>query len=232
LLSDLLQTENPIMFKLLSVSLLAAGAALAMPAAAGQAVQHLYIQDLSAPVQITYNASFATHTTYLYIGTLDANGKYVDGLDMLLKSVGTPSDKASLGSCFGCVAGSSSSGSSFTFTPGAGAVELVFVWSNNTINKTFYGGAINNGRNPVDATGYMWEQVTYNSGNRATIGFEDGGGKASGGRITDWDFNDLVISLTNVGATPPVPEPETYAMLLAGLGIIGVVARRRRNVGR
>jgi hypothetical protein len=26
-----------------------------------------------------------------------------------------------------------------------------------------------------------------------------------------------------------VPEPETYAMLLAGLGIIGVVARRRRN---
>jgi hypothetical protein len=27
-----------------------------------------------------------------------------------------------------------------------------------------------------------------------------------------------------------VPEPETYAMLLAGLGIIGVVARRRRNM--
>ncbi|MDR1854328.1 MAG: FxDxF family PEP-CTERM protein [Azoarcus sp.] len=27
----------------------------------------------------------------------------------------------------------------------------------------------------------------------------------------------------------PVPEPETYAMLLAGLGIVGMVARRRRN---
>lgn len=27
----------------------------------------------------------------------------------------------------------------------------------------------------------------------------------------------------------PVPEPETYAMLLAGLGLIGVVARRRRK---
>ena len=27
----------------------------------------------------------------------------------------------------------------------------------------------------------------------------------------------------------PVPEPETYMMLLAGLGVIGVIARRRRD---
>jgi hypothetical protein len=26
----------------------------------------------------------------------------------------------------------------------------------------------------------------------------------------------------------PIPEPETYAMLLAGLGLIGAIARRRR----
>lgn len=29
---------------------------------------------------------------------------------------------------------------------------------------------------------------------------------------------------------PQIPEPETYAMLLAGLGVIGTVARRRRNI--
>jgi hypothetical protein len=28
----------------------------------------------------------------------------------------------------------------------------------------------------------------------------------------------------------PVPEPETYAMLLAGLGALGFVGRRRRKV--
>lgn len=28
--------------------------------------------------------------------------------------------------------------------------------------------------------------------------------------------------------TTPVPEPETYAMLLAGLGLVGAIARRRR----
>jgi hypothetical protein len=35
----------------------------------------------------------------------------------------------------------------------------------------------------------------------------------------------------NIVATPvaaPIPEPETYAMLLAGLGVVGFVARRRK----
>jgi hypothetical protein len=27
---------------------------------------------------------------------------------------------------------------------------------------------------------------------------------------------------------PPIPEPETYAMMLAGMGLVGVIARRRR----
>jgi hypothetical protein len=36
----------------------------------------------------------------------------------------------------------------------------------------------------------------------------------------------------NFSLTTAVPEPETYAMLLAGLGIVGAVARRRRNAIR
>ncbi|MCL1825461.1 MAG: choice-of-anchor L domain-containing protein [Betaproteobacteria bacterium] len=33
----------------------------------------------------------------------------------------------------------------------------------------------------------------------------------------------------NPGVTPSIPEPETWAMLLAGLGIVGVAAKRRRR---
>ncbi len=32
----------------------------------------------------------------------------------------------------------------------------------------------------------------------------------------------------NPGATAPVPEPETYAMMIAGLGLLAVAARRRK----
>ena len=53
-----------------------------------------------------------------------------------------------------------------------------------------------------------------------------------GGKVKKSDPNTMfVISFGNVTTTTtsPIPEPETYAMLLAGLGLIGVVARRRRN---
>ncbi|WP_229633520.1 PEP-CTERM sorting domain-containing protein [Duganella qianjiadongensis] len=36
-------------------------------------------------------------------------------------------------------------------------------------------------------------------------------------------------TLYRSGVAAPVPEPETYAMLLAGLALVGVIARRRRS---
>jgi PEP-CTERM motif len=50
---------------------------------------------------------------------------------------------------------------------------------------------------------------------------------------TEWKFDTAGITrMEDLGAyavnTSPIPEPETYAMLLAGLGLLGFAARRRK----
>ncbi len=43
-------------------------------------------------------------------------------------------------------------------------------------------------------------------------------------------FGENATGVTDVqlGITTAVPEPETYAMMLAGLGLLGFAARRRK----
>jgi hypothetical protein len=48
-----------------------------------------------------------------------------------------------------------------------------------------------------------------------------------------WDIlntnMDGVFHIGQTVITPGIPEPETYAMMLAGLGLLGFVARRRKQ---
>ena len=53
--------------------------------------------------------------------------------------------------------------------------------------------------------------------------WNDHGGPANGGQT-----NGYVIEYSSV-ALQPVPEPETYALMLAGLGLLGAAARRRNK---
>jgi hypothetical protein len=49
------------------------------------------------------------------------------------------------------------------------------------------------------------------------------------GRTTTQGVGWREVSLTLNQQTAPVPEPETYAMMLAGLGLLGVMTRRRKQ---
>jgi hypothetical protein len=47
----------------------------------------------------------------------------------------------------------------------------------------------------------------------------------------DKDFDDMGVKIS-LGSVSPVPEPESYALLLAGLGLIGTVVVRRKSIAR
>lgn len=67
-------------------------------------------------------------------------------------------------------------------------------------------------------------RVLAQSGTNYSGVFTGGGG--GGGLCTD--LSCLGGGGGGGGGTPPIPEPETYALLLAGLGVVGWVVRRRR----
>ena len=50
------------------------------------------------------------------------------------------------------------------------------------------------------------------------------------GNFTGGLVSGLTSAPVKIGPISAVPEPETYAMLLAGLGLLGFSARRRRNM--
>jgi len=53
-------------------------------------------------------------------------------------------------------------------------------------------------------------------------------GFATGAFNVVYDYDHDLVKLVAIEEVTPVPEPETWAMLLAGLGVVGFAARRRR----
>ena len=79
--------------------------------------------------------------------------------------------------------------------------------------------------------GIQWDGFVYAVGTGTTDTFRYAsiiwGG--SGALQADGDNEINGILGTRADFTPPVPEPETYALMLGGLALLGAVAKRRRE---
>lgn len=89
------------------------------------------------------------------------------------------------------------------------------------LTPTFNGGGFNN-TNLVGTDSQMF-YVTRSGTNNATSAkvLKDPFGNVSSATMASFDGNSLMITT--------VPEPTTYALMLAGLAAVGLVARRRRG---
>lgn len=70
------------------------------------------------------------------------------------------------------------------------------------------------------------------SGAYFKIGTSYSGTAASGGtlKLFYWDSNNYDNTGSIAATVTVVPEPETYALMLAGLGLVGITALRRRKL--
>jgi len=102
-----------------------------------------------------------------------------------------------------------------SFTPGT---ELIFQLYVNNTGDSFYTGPAS--RNP-DSHTHARVQADWLPGT-TLVSFED---LYNG----PFNFNDLSFSFTNTTSGPvSVPEPNPLVLMLAGIGIVGLMARSRR----
>lgn len=165
-----------------------------------------------AAVSVVSNFASATATTYLTFDQGVNLTSYHDG--NVFGSNGSPVLPATFDYTY-----------NFNLNPASAFTSIVSGWAG--VNYSGFSASLTGTNN---GTHYFTESVGSGGQSVLSLGSLSGdssyslhiqGTAGSGSGAT---FN---VNLSSVAA---VPEPETFAMLLAGLGLVGMVARRRNKV--
>ena len=92
----------------------------------------------------------------------------------------------------------------------------------------------------LSAGNYTATVTQYNSfpaGSSLADGFTGSAGENFNSRTSQWAMDVSNVENATVGSTyisevPPIPEPDSFAMLLAGLGLLGFMAKRKKVESR
>jgi PEP-CTERM motif len=172
-----------------------------------------------APVNVgTLESSVAGTVTYTYIGS---QAGYADTFSaansgapavIFTNGINTPANAGAGGTLTQC----NTSCTSGAYTVSANtAIDFAF----NTPAPSPGGTTVSNGSN-LSAVEPFFAEYIVPGGDTAFLFWNDNGSRS------DADFNDMIIE---VNFTPSIatPEPSSYALLAAGLGMLGFMVRRR-----
>lgn len=134
-----------------------------------------------------------------------------------------------------CILGESlvfggSGGGSFAYDPEANGTSSLF----GAVGSTIFGFDFT-GFDPLNVFAFSWDPDVASNGGYGAIVAELAGTvitasvRFDGGTVLTYSGTMGIVGPDVAANLVPVPEPETYAMLLAGLGLIGFAGYRRKQ---
>jgi len=202
--------------KLLTAAATAISLLAATPAMAGSAflVDFEKIWGFGEPVDNTYASSGVSFTNVLGLSNGDGlgplpNGDYYANAPTPLGTAFAQLDGATNTTAFMNVAGGVDNHLSLYYSTPSSVLGAITAWSGLNGTGTLLGTLDLAANDPAYS---VWTPVTF-SFNGTALSF-------------DLTGTANLVAIDNVAA---VPEPESYALLLAGLGLLGFVALRKKQ---
>lgn len=112
-------------------------------------------------------------------------------------------------------------------TPNADAMPVIGLFDSSLPDSQLLASAFDDNSNSNTALSFTYQLTAAGTYYAAVSGFRLGWNDFDGGGDSGWTYNLLITNPHRVANA--VPEPESVVMMLAGLGVLGLVGRRRRQ---